>query len=583
MNRRILLVLAAAAALSLPFAAQAQTIVSEDFTGASTTNSWYFFNGACLTAGTAVGVEPSGNSAGQMPGCKAIGKGGGGPLYYNENLVGGYNGVAGSAQTLPDPVGHGALRFTNGSWCTSPSSASPPGTCTAYAGGFSQNGGIVSATPFPTGQGISVTFKTVTYRGNSGGAGGDGADGMSFYLMDASKLNTSTITGAASGDGNGLGAWGGSLGYTCSNFNSPYNGLIGGYLGLGIDEYGNFLNGTNNTLGESGTTVSGDNTASGGGSKPGRIGLRGAGNVAWKALTGAYGTNPANSAAPYYPASLAQSCVNGGGSWNASANACVSCPSGYVYTANGNTCASSPPQCSSGTYNSSTGLCETCSSGTYSPGLNNCQSCASGTYNALTNLCESCSGGAVYDPNSNTCNTCAGSGVYDPNTLVCESCPPTGSPTYTTYNPNVPACQVCSSGTVNVSGNGGAGSCDTKHATLSTASPSNPTLTQTAPQSSAPLAPSTSAPLTSAPTFTRPDSYYAVQNTCKTGNLWNYSTVTAPTLAGAASLSNSLNTGSILDYGAIPTAYAVLPSGTTIANESAYSRGAATPILYSLK
>ena len=67
------------------------------------------------------------------------------------------------------------------------------------------------------------------------------------------------------------------MGYSCSNSNTPYNGLNGGYLGLGIDEYGNFLNGTVNTLGETGTTASGDNTATGGGYQPGRIGLRGAG------------------------------------------------------------------------------------------------------------------------------------------------------------------------------------------------------------------------------------------------------------------------------------------------------------------
>src|SRR5579872_6867869 len=151
---------------------------------------------------------------------------------------------------------------------------------------------------------------------------------MSFFLMDASQLNTSVINGVASGDGNGLGAWGGSLGYTCSNANPPFNGLNGGYVGLGIDEYGNFLNGTTNTLGETGTSATGDNTASGGGYKPQRIGMRGAGNVAWNTLTGAYGTNPNNSAAPYYPASLAQSCLNGGGTYNPTTGVCETCATG---------------------------------------------------------------------------------------------------------------------------------------------------------------------------------------------------------------------------------------------------------------
>jgi type IV pilus assembly protein PilY1 len=259
-------------ALAAPLAAQAQSSVADDFTSTATSNPWYFFNGACLTAGTTAGVEPTSTSAGQVPGCTAIGT-----SYYNQPLVGGQNGVSGNTQTLPDPDGQGALRFTNGN-----------------PGGYSQNGGILSTTPFPTGQGVSITFKTVTYRGDSGGIGAgftynDGADGISFFLMDASALNTSTITGTANGDGNGLGSWGGSLGYTCSNSNTPYNGLVGAYLGLGIDEYGNFLNGAQLVAGYAGTnTASGDNSQYGYGRRPNRIGLRGAGNIAWNWLNTNY-------------------------------------------------------------------------------------------------------------------------------------------------------------------------------------------------------------------------------------------------------------------------------------------------------
>ena len=36
----------------------AQAIVSEDFTGGTTSNPWYFFNGACLTAGTTAVTGP---------------------------------------------------------------------------------------------------------------------------------------------------------------------------------------------------------------------------------------------------------------------------------------------------------------------------------------------------------------------------------------------------------------------------------------------------------------------------------------------------------------------------------------------
>src|SRR5580700_4302716 len=393
-----LAVLAVTVALSQPLVVRAQTSISEDFTQASTQNSWWFFNGACLTASTLPGQEPTVSSGvgsgGQVPGCTTIAT-----TYYNkssgEHLVGGQ----GLTNTTPDPAGKGALRFTNG-----------------FPYGYSENGGIVFATPFPTGQGVSITFKTVTYLGDSGGGGGDGADGMSFYLMDATQLNTATITGVGSGNGNGLGSWGGSLAYTCSNSNPPFNGLIGGYLGLGIDEYGNFLNGSVNTLGESGTTASGDNTASGGGYQPGRIGIRGAGNLAWATLNGAYGgsSNPGNSK-PYYPNSLATSCQINGGS-----------------------------------YSASTGMCS-------------------------------------------------------------------GNPT---------------------------------------------------------------------------DAMQAVQNTCSTGTLWNYSNVNNPQNVGATSLTNSVNTGAptatpaiapILDYTAQPSGYVVLPTGTKIANEAATLRSAATPIFYALQ
>jgi type IV pilus assembly protein PilY1 len=330
MNRKSLIAaLAAVVALAAPLIVEAQTQITEDFTKAKTTNSWWFFNGACLTASTLSGSEPtvSGGvgSGGQIPGCTTIAT-----SYYNktagEHLVGGQT----LTNTTPDPSGQGALRFTNG-----------------YPYGYTENGGIIYATPFPTGQGVSITFKTVTYLGNSGGDSGssydDGADGISFFLMDATQLNTSTITGTSSGNGNGLGSWGGSLGYTCSNANTPYNGLMGGYLGLGIDEYGNFLNGTTNSLSETQNSDAGgpqgaDNTNTGGGYQPGRIGMRGAGNIAWGTLNGAYGgtTNP-GAGKPYYPNSLATSCHINGGTYSAATGLCSGNPTDAMVAVQ-NTC-----------------------------------------------------------------------------------------------------------------------------------------------------------------------------------------------------------------------------------------------------
>jgi len=277
----LIAVLGVFVALGAPLAVQAQSAY-EDFTGTTTQNSWYFLNGACLTAATTAGVQPSGGAGGQIPGCTAIGS-----SYYGQNLVGGQNGVTGTAQTLPDPVGQGALRFTNG-----------------YPYGYGQNGAIISATPFSTGQGISVAFKTVTYRGNSGGAGGDGADGMSFFLMDASQPPN-------------IGAWGGSLGYSCSNVNNPKDGLVGAYLGVGIDEYGNFLNGATLMPGYTGTNnATGDNSALGYGYRPGRIGLRGAGNIAWSWLNANYPTYYPSTFSPAQQQSAVQATCQNGVVWD---------------------------------------------------------------------------------------------------------------------------------------------------------------------------------------------------------------------------------------------------------------------------
>jgi len=194
---------------------RAQTTYTEDFTGAATTNQWYTKNGACLTAGSNTSTaQPS-----TIPSCGTIWS-----SYYSgkdTKLVGGSAGTAlgGVTTAAIDPVGSGALRFTNG-----------------FPYGYGEAGAIVSATTFDASSGIQITFKTVSYRGNSGGAGGDGADGIGFLLMDGSLATTAPTY-------NGIGSWGGSLGYSCSNSNPPYDGLIGAYIGLGIDEYGNFLNG----------------------------------------------------------------------------------------------------------------------------------------------------------------------------------------------------------------------------------------------------------------------------------------------------------------------------------------------------
>lgn len=247
---------------------QAQTVYSEDFTKDATTNQWYFSNGACLTAGTGTSLT----QPGPVPSCSAVWT-----SYYSgkdTKLVGGSAGTTtgGVTTTALDPVGSGALRFTNG-----------------YPYGYSESGAIVSKDTFSATQGVQITFKAVSYRGDSGGAGGDGADGISFFLMDGSLAPTAPTY-------NGVGAYGGSLGYSCSNANPPYDGLVGAYVGLGIDEYGNFLNGKTLYPGYTGSnSATSDNSAVGYGYRPNRIGMRGAGNVSWKYLSTTYSS--------YYPTS----------------------------------------------------------------------------------------------------------------------------------------------------------------------------------------------------------------------------------------------------------------------------------------
>ena len=141
------------------------------------------------------------------------------------------SGTGGKTGTLPDPVGDGALRLT-------PALGN-------------KTGAILSNFTFPSSAGLAVTFTSLSY-------GGSGADGLSFFLMDGAVPITTPPK---------LGALGGSLAYACSNSNDPADGLVGGYLGLGIDEYGNFLN-------------QGDTTNTGIGAVAGTIGLRGAGNTA---------------------------------------------------------------------------------------------------------------------------------------------------------------------------------------------------------------------------------------------------------------------------------------------------------------
>ena len=224
--------------------AQASVVISDDFRQAITSQQWNVYDGACLTAGSM--NQAAAATATKVPQCV------GNPYYNNVTLNGGQTG------TLPDAAGQGALRFTNNS--------------------NSERGALVSNFTFPSNSGVAVTFSTVTYSGT-------GADGMTFFLADGTAAPN-------------VGAVGGSLGYSCSNANTPYDGMVGAYLGLGLDEYGNFLN-------------QGDNTATGFGFIPGRIGLRGAGNINGAWLKSNYAQYYGNLTAADLPGAVQQTCLSG--------------------------------------------------------------------------------------------------------------------------------------------------------------------------------------------------------------------------------------------------------------------------------
>lgn len=87
--------------------------------------------------------------------------------------------------------------------------------------------------PIAANQGLSVSFDFFAY-------GGTGADGITFFLMDASKPAPT------------VGAYGGALGYTQRYLESSglaIPGLTHGYLGIGFDAYGNFSNPTEGRVG----------------------------------------------------------------------------------------------------------------------------------------------------------------------------------------------------------------------------------------------------------------------------------------------------------------------------------------------
>ncbi|MFF4365088.1 hypothetical protein [Streptomyces sp. NPDC001594] len=137
----------------------------------------------------------------------------------------------------------------NSGTATGNASYPDPGWLRLTSNGNSQAGTWKMKDSFSSALGIVAEFTYATYGGTA--FEGKRGDGLSFYLTDGSAAD-------------GTGASGGSLGYACALSGSGCGsraGVPGAYLGIGIDEFGNFSSGNG-----------------GPGAQPNRIVVRGGGN-----------------------------------------------------------------------------------------------------------------------------------------------------------------------------------------------------------------------------------------------------------------------------------------------------------------
>lgn len=495
--------LAFAELLALGTTAQAQTsnVIQDTFTGTTAQLPWKAINGACLTAGN----NQANSAGGLIPSCSAIQPSG---QYYNgQQLVGLGSGNA-------DASGSGALRLTNS---------------------FNQNGAVIDTQSYPSNQGIQVTFTTYTYGGNSGGTAKDGADGIGFYLLGATSTNNiaNTLNNAAAAPS--LGAFGGSLGYSCSNTNSPYDGMTGAYMGLGIDEFGNFLNSPDNTgTGDQATSSNGGNGAQ---YQPGRIGLRAYGNVNLAALQ-SVNANATKS-------DVQATCKNGG-TYNWSTTDTAHYNLTYTYPTN-----SGSANLIVTTVSKSTTV--VWSKATWKNGS---------TTNATTLVNDCGTGASTSNPSSTSVGgLTSGSGsttAYTGNLYQLSATPLSPQSTQQT--------QTNTSYSTTNKVNGTTYTCSGTQTVVTT------TTTQETDYGFVQQGATNATPSTS-------------NNSGYTGTGQMYGLVNGVYYPITFSAANVViqHSQAFPDYAAIPNAFVNLPAGSPIANENAQTRGAATPISYKLQ
>jgi uncharacterized repeat protein (TIGR01451 family) len=124
--------------------------------------------------------------------------------------------------------GTDAAGFTLGGSATLTNSPAADGALRLTTADKNQAGYAIDNQTFKSTQGFSISFEFFSY----GTTTTPPADGFSVFLVDAN--------GTEPGNGFEIGADGGSLGYAPRTNSTAVKGVTKGYLGIGIDEYGNY-------------------------------------------------------------------------------------------------------------------------------------------------------------------------------------------------------------------------------------------------------------------------------------------------------------------------------------------------------
>lgn len=197
------------ATTATPAAASTEVLVGEPFTGVTTSSPDWVLPAA--PAGTNSACLTAGTASTPIPACSS----------------------------LLDSSGSGALQLT-----------------TATGG---EEGGVAYSLSVPTVDGIDATFDTYQYNTTAN----PDADGIGFFLAAANPADPSPPSA--------IGSSGGDLGYSAAA-TAGLPGMSYGYLGIGLDVYGNY---TNPPYEGTGCTDPVWDT----GAFPGNVSVRGPGNI----------------------------------------------------------------------------------------------------------------------------------------------------------------------------------------------------------------------------------------------------------------------------------------------------------------